>query len=204
MSQARGSSRSWVKSESKSRSRLRTWGALLALALAAGCGGPGSTPGPKQVRLPGLGFAVPEAWETRAPQTSMRIAEFMLPESNEQATLVIFRFQGGGGTADANVARWISQFRQPNGGPSGDVAKVTSSTRESLTLTQLDVRGSYEAQAMPGAPPTPALPDARLLALVVEGSGDPYYFKLLGPTPVIDRWEPAWVELVASLAPNAE
>jgi len=57
---------------------------------------------------------------------------------------------------------------------------------------------------MPGAPAQPNLSDARLLALVVEGSGDPYYFKLLGPTPVIDRWETAWTELVTSIAPDAE
>jgi len=57
---------------------------------------------------------------------------------------------------------------------------------------------------MPGAPAQGPFPDARLLALVVEGSGDPYYFKLLGPTPVIDRWESAWTELVTSIAPDAE
>jgi hypothetical protein len=173
---------------------------LLALALAA-CGGAGG-PSAKPVRIPGLGFSVPDAWETRPPQTSMRIAEFALPESNGEATLVVFRFPGAAGTADANIARWISQFRQPNGGPSGDVAKVTSTTRAPLTLTQLDVRGRYDAQAMPGAPPQAPIDDARLLALIVEGTGDPYYFKLLGPTPVIDRWETAWVDLVASLAPQ--
>jgi len=117
------------------------WGAVLSLAPLA-CGG-ATGPAPKTVRVPGLGFTVPGQWETRAPQNEMRVAEFVLPESNGEATLVLFRFPGGGGSADANVARWISQFRQPGGGPSGDKAKVTSTTRPPLTLTQLDVRGSY-------------------------------------------------------------
>jgi len=192
------------QSPARSQSWVLTLGGVLALGFLAACGASGSAPETKPVRVSGLGFSVPAAWEARTPQTNMRVAEFALPESGGEATLVLFRFPGGGGSADANIARWISQLRQPDGGPSGDQAKVTSSERPPLKITQLDVRGAYEAQAMPGAPPQGAIPDARLLALVVEGSGDPYYFKLLGPAAVVDRWQPAWVDLVASLAAHAD
>lgn len=147
--------------------------------------------GTRSERVPGLTYEIPSAWERQEPETGMRLAQYRVPGPGGDASLILFRFPGGG-SADANVARWIGQFQQPDGSSSTERASVQNSSRGDLSLTRLDVRGLYEGQQMPGAPPQPAIEDARLLALVVEGPGDPYFFKLLGPSATVDTWADAW------------
>jgi hypothetical protein len=185
------------------------WALLGACALAlclGACGGQERTPstgsvaagGSERIRIPGLSFAVPEGWQSQEPQTSMRLAEYTVPGPGGEASLVIYRFPGGG-SAQANVERWIGQFQGASGADARASAQVQSSQRDGLTLTSLDVSGSYEGQQMPGAPAQPGIANARLLALVVEGSDDPYFFKLLGPAETVSQWAPAWAELTGSV-----
>jgi len=162
---------------------------------------PSEASGPVRTeKVAGLQYVVPTAWSAEQPASSMRAAQYALPGDAGEAQLVLFRFPGGGGSADANVARWISQFSQPDGSSSQDRAQVQNATVNGLQVTRLDVRGTYGGQQMPGAPPQPAIEDGRLLALVVEGPGDPYFFKLLGPASTVARWESDFDALAQSLA----
>jgi len=151
-------------------------------------------------RVAGLTFEVPAPWSSRPPRSSMRLAEFAVPGPAGEADLTVFRFPGGGGTAQANVARWVGQFEQPDGVPSMDRAVVEAAEQGGLTLTRVDISGRYEGTQMPGAPAQPPLEDGRLLALIVEGSGDPYFFKLQGPAPTVATWVEAWKALTQSVA----
>jgi hypothetical protein len=75
-----------------------------------------------------LKFDTPQGWVTKAPGSSMRVAEFTLPKvagDAEDAALAIFFFGGQGGSVQANLDRWISQMTQPDGRPSKDLAKTT-------------------------------------------------------------------------------
>jgi hypothetical protein len=166
---------------------------------ASGATAPVGSAAVKPVELPGLTFSVPEGWESIPPQSSMRVAEFNLPGSAGVASLTVFRFPGGAGTAQANVSRWVGQFQKPDGSSVQDSAKVDVQEREGLKLTTLDVSGNYGGQQMPGAPEQPAIQDARLLALVVEGSGDPYFFKLVGPAATVEQWSSGWQGMAGSM-----
>ncbi len=146
----------------------------------------------------GLTFPAPAKWQARQPSTSMRLAEYAVPGSGGEASLVIFRFPGGG-SAQANIDRWVGQFQgaaQSNGGKG---PAIQQQQRDGLTLTTLDVSGDYEGAQMPGAPPQPPIQGARLLALVIEGKGDPYFLKLQGPGATIGEWADAWANVVASI-----
>jgi hypothetical protein len=182
--------------------------AALALLLgAAGCGGEGGSgavgagapAAAQKVAVPGLSFAVPQAWKAQKAQTNMRLAEYTVPGSGGEASLVLYRFANGGGSAQANVERWVGQFTNAQGGPPTDTAAVKQEQRDGLTLTTLDVSGNYAGQQMPGAPAQPSIQGARLLALVVEGSGPPYFFKLLGPAATVTESIDAWNALSASV-----
>ena len=199
--------------ETRRAGRAIRLGALGALLLA--CGGspqgggasdsasvdaaPASAGAARVENLAGLRFEIPEGWASQQPSTSMRLAEYRVSGPGGDAELVVFRFPGGGGSADANVSRWVSQFSQPDGSDSGDRAVVQRAENAGLKLTRLDVRGSYQGQQMPGAPAQPAIADARLLALVVEGTGDPYFFKLLGPADAVAPWTDAWDVMTQSM-----
>lgn len=140
----------------------------------------------------GLVLLVPKEWTTRPTRGGMRKAEFALPGPGGEAELIVYRFRGGAGGGQANIDRWKGQV---SGG------EATDGTREvnGLKVAHVDVTGRYAGQSMPGAPPQPAIDDARLLAAAIEGQGDPYYLKLIGPRATVDSWAAAWERLLAGL-----
>jgi hypothetical protein len=147
----------------------------------------------------GLKMMVPSEWVRVPGSGSMRKAEFTLPGPGGDVNLVVYRFEGGAGSTQQNIERWKQQIKAGE----GTEAETSEIEAGGLKVTSLDVRGAYAGQSMPGAPPQPAVADARLLAAAIEGVGDPWYFKLVGPAGTIDVWSAAWTALLAELAPVA-
>jgi hypothetical protein len=150
----------------------------------------------------GLVMQVPSEWTREDPTTpgGMRKAELVLPGPGGDARLVVYRFPGGAGGAQANIDRWQSQIEP---GPGGE-AQIRELEVGGLKIAALDSAGRFVGQSMPGAPPQPAIDNARLLAAAIEGSGDPFYLKLVGPKPTIDLWASAWTTLLENLAQSSE
>ena len=162
------------------------------------------TPG-GQVRaetVDGIKLAVPTEWTRKPGANPMRLAEFVLPGPGGEVTLVVSRFAGGGGDAAANVARWKTQFTKADGAPVDDAHEKTTE-RAPLKVTTVDIQGTNIAPVTPGAPERYNEPDSRLLGVIVEGAGDPYFFKAAGPAKTLDVWEPAVRTLADSIAPGA-
>jgi len=160
--------------------------------------GAGATSTAQTASVGGLSFPAPPEWNSQQPRTPMRLAEYAVPGPGGDASLVIFRFPGGG-SAQANIDRWVSQFGGAASSNGGAGPKIEKQERDGLILTSLDVSGDYQGQQMPGAPEQPALTSARLLALVVDGKGDPYFLKLQGPAATVGEWTEAWSQLVAGI-----
>ena len=82
-----------------------------------------------------LTFTRPAAWVDRAPASSMRVAEFVVPKASgdtEDGELIVYYFGGTGGTVEANLQRWASQFQ------SGTDPIRSTATVNGLRLTNLD------------------------------------------------------------------
>src|SRR4030095_4055122 len=66
-----------------------------------------------------LRFKAPEAWVTEKPTSSMRVAQYKLPKTEgdkDDGSLVLYYFGSSqGGTAQANIDRWIGKMQQPDG-----------------------------------------------------------------------------------------
>jgi hypothetical protein len=150
--------------------------------------------------IDGIKASVPTEWTRKPGANPMRLAEFVLPGPGGEVTLVVSRFAGGGGDAAANVARWKTQLTKPDGSPVDDAHEKTSE-RPPLKVTTVDITGTNVAPVTPGAPERYNEPDSRLLGVIVEGAGDPYFFKAVGPAKTLDVWEPAVRTLADSLAP---
>lgn len=150
--------------------------------------------------LAGLSFSTPTEWIKKPGSNSMRLAEYTLPGPGGEVTLVVSRFAGGGGDAAANVQRWKTQLAGPDGAPVTD-AKVQTALRPPLTVTTVDISGTNVAPVTPGSPERYEEPNSRLLGAIVEGDGDPYFFKAVGPAPTLATWEPAFITFAASIAP---
>lgn len=189
---------------------------LLALAIVTclACGKPASEPAAKgsadattkaelttsgktrEETVDGLVMTVPEAWERAPSRSSMRKGELVLSGAGGEARLVIYRFEGGAGSAAQNIERWSSQMEPKAGGE----PKTSELEANGLRISSIDVSGRFAGQSMPGMPAQPPIEDARLLAASIEGSGDPYYLKLVGSAATVDPWVPAWNEMLSKLA----
>ena len=180
---------------------LRCCLAAIALAAAGACSKPASEPppaprpasahGPQTAGDGKLKFTAPAGWMARAPSSSMRQAEYTLPRAEgdtEDAELVVFYFHGQGGSVQANVDRWIGQFKKPDGSPASDSAKVSHKQSRGIPLTVVDVSGTYGGGGPMMGSSAPK-PDFRMLAAVAEASGGPWFFKLTGPARTVAKWE---------------
>jgi hypothetical protein len=149
----------------------------------------------REVVVDGLKMSVPIEWVQAPGVSAMRKAEFTLPGPGGDVALVVYRFEGGAGSAEKNIERWRGQMELA----AGTQAEPIVLEANGLKLSGVDLRGRFAGQSMPGAPAQPPVDDARLLAVAIEGSGDPYYFKLVGSAKTIDLWAAAWTELLATL-----
>jgi hypothetical protein len=141
------------------------------------------------VQAGSLHFTAPPTWKTRPAASAMRVAEFVVPRvasDAEDADVVLYFFGGSGGSVDANIERWVGQFRAADGGP---VSKPTRTSQKSgsLTITSIDVSGTYVAEVRPGSKERFNKPGFRMLATVVETPKGPYFVKFTGPAGTVTQ-----------------
>src|SRR5260221_1363044 len=131
-----------------------------------------------------LTFAAPTAWRARPAAGAMRVAELVVPKAAgdpEDAEVIVYFFGGSGGSAGANIDRWIGQMQQPDGSASKDTARRETQTINGLKVATVDVSGTFVAEVRPGATERYNKPGFRLRAAVVETPRGPYYIKMTGP-----------------------
>ncbi len=135
-----------------------------------------------------LTFEVPKEWETQPVASPMRVAQFVVPGPGGDAEMVVFRFAGGAGGIDANIARWKGQFVAPEGKSIDEITQTSKFEAGKLAVTMVDITGHYKAAERPGSSTMIDEADYRMLAAIVEGAGDPFFFKLLGPGKTVALW----------------
>lgn len=182
---------------------------LVALLACCACSGKGSsaTSAPQsnssQTNTTGdLRFKVPDGWTTEKPSSSMRLAQYKLPRAEgdkDDGSLVLYYFGSNqGGTAQANIDRWIGQMQQPDGSSSKDKAKTDTMTVNGLKVTTVDVTGTYTAEMAPGSQSFHNDENYRLRAAVIETPKGNYFVKLAGPAKTIARWDQAFMDYLKS------
>src|SRR5262245_23625002 len=179
---------------------------LLAALTAAACHGQAtSTPPANSAQTSSTGelrFKPPDVWVTEKPSSSMRVAQYKLPKvegDKDDGSLVLYYFGSNqGGTAQANIDRWIGQIQQPDGSSSTDKAKTETLTINGLKVTTVDVAGTYTAEMAPGSGSFHNDENYRLRAAVVETPKGNYFVKLAGPAKTIARWDQSYSEYLKS------
>ena len=150
-----------------------------------------------------LDFEPPDDWIVEDVASPMRVAQFVLPKADgdaEDASLVVYFFGGAGGSVEANLERWTNQMLQPDGRPSTDVATTTSFLVDELTVTTLDVPGTFSAEVRPGSGMRYHKPDFRLKAAVIDTPNGPYFFKLTGPNLTVLRWNDQFATFIETVS----
>ncbi len=178
---------------------------------AAPAAGPhGSTPGavaPQTLeKLPdgrrALGpfsIDVPADWVEKPSTSNMRAAQFQLPAASGEAELIVYYFgEAGAGSVEANIDRWLSQFQQPDGKPSREVAKIEKAQLAGQEATLVSLSGRYVA-APPGGGTPVDKPDQGLQAAIVPSPKGPYYFRMMGPESAVQAQAPQFRAALDSL-----
>ena len=149
-----------------------------------------------------LRFTAPDGWTARQTSSAMRIAEFVLPKAAgdpEDGELVVYFFGGSGGSVEANIERWIGQTQQPDGRASRDAARRTDRTVNGLSVTLLDISGTYIAEVRPGSTERHNKPGFRMRTAVVTTPRGPYFVKAVGPASTMERWSGEFDAFIGSL-----
>lgn len=147
-----------------------------------------------------LTFTAPPVWQSRPAASAMRVAEFVVPRAPgdpEDGEVIVYFFGGTGGSVDANVQRWIGQFRRPEGAPA-DGGRTTFNVGD-LKVTTVDVSGTYVAEVRPGSTERHNKPNFRMRAAVVETPKGPYFVKFTGPANTVKAASAAFDGFIKSL-----
>ncbi len=181
--------------------------AVALICCACGKNSVATAPGNKAAPANGeLHYKVPEGWREEKPNSNMRVAQYKLPKAegdSADAELVVYYFgQGQGGSAQANIDRWLNQMQQPDGSPSKEKAKIENMTVNGMPVTTVDVLGKYNGgMASPGAAPsaTPAdMSNYRMRAAIIETPKGSYFVKSTGPQKTVSHWDQAYTDYIKS------
>ncbi len=152
---------------------------------------------PQTVALLDYHATVPAAWTFRKPSSTMRLAEYVAGSAGGAEVVVYFFGPSQGGTVDANLARWKSQFSNPSGAPVDE--KISHEKSGAFPLTIAEYHGTYARGTGAGSAPDEARPDHVLLAIVAETPKGTLFFQLFGPTAAVAAQRTAFLAFVHSL-----
>jgi len=132
----------------------------------------------------GLKLNVPETWKSGKPSSRLRLAQFAIPAAKgdtEEGELALFNF-GAGGSAKANIDRWIGQFQSDE-----REVKVKQGEVEAGKYFFVGITGTYmKPIGPPIAGQKKATPGSRMLGVIlgIEDKGI-YFFKMTGPDKTV-------------------
>lgn len=135
----------------------------------------------------GVSWTAPAEWKAQ-PERPMRAATYSIPAvkgDSEPAELAVFYFgEGKGGGVEANVKRWVNQFKKADGSSLEKEAKTKQEQIAGFPVTVVDVKGTYSGGGPMMGPTTPK-PGFRLLGAIVDSPGGALFFKLTGPEKTV-------------------
>jgi hypothetical protein len=145
----------------------------------------------------GIRWKAPAAWK-QSPDRPMRAATYAAPAASgdkEPGEVAVFYFgPGQGGGVQANIDRWIAQFTTKSGAP-----KTAKSTVAGMTVTTVDLSGTYGASAGPMAPTKVEKPGFRLLGAIVEAPQGAVFFKFTGPAATVAAHQAAFQTMIKAI-----
>lgn len=145
-----------------------------------------------------LKWAPPAGWTKQTPSSGMRRAQYKITGPGGDAECVVFYFgPGQGGDTKGNIARWIDQFRQPDGKPVTD-ARTREIKVGDVPVTMVEVAGTYVG-GMGGAPTNGDRPNYMLLGAIADGPDAKWFFRATGPRATLEAQRGAFDTMIRSI-----
>jgi hypothetical protein len=141
--------------------------------------------------------AVPISWQVIKPSSKMRLAQFAISDER-QAEVVVFYFGvGQGGGAQANIDRWVSQFKPVNGKPVQPRVKNLTTTG-GFAVTWVEIQGDY-ARGVGVGPIGDFKSDRMLIAAITETPHGNLYIQFHGDNKTILEHRDEFSQFVMAL-----
>jgi len=125
-------------------------------------------------------FTQPASWEWVQSSSPMRKAQLKVPDPKGKGAgeVVFFHFgPGDGGGTQANVDRWLSQFKE---GRDKINAKTEDKALGGHKVTYVNAAGTY-ISGMPGGGTTSSMSDYALAGAIIESDKGSVFIKMTGP-----------------------
>jgi hypothetical protein len=141
---------------------------------------------------------VPSTWTPRAPASTMRLAEYVVPtDAKGSAEVIVYFFgKGQGGNVDANLARWKAQFSTSDGSPVPEV--ITRDTGGPFPITFAEYRGNYRRGIGTGAADSVRIGQT-LIAGIAETPRGTLFIQLFGNSARVAEERAAFLTFVRGL-----
>ncbi len=153
----------------------------------------GATGGAGTAKQSSIVWKAPDAWPVVNHPSPMRLATYKIPKADGDAEDGELTVTQVGGDVQSNIQRWSKQF---DGAPA---PKTSERTAGDMKVTIVELEGTFSGMAMPGQAGASPKPDYAMLAAIVEGPGDPHFFKLTGPKKTVEAARGGFDELVGSV-----
>jgi hypothetical protein len=155
-------------------------------AAAAGQGGEIALAGGK------LLMKVPPQWKAVPPKSQIVQYEFAAPANEEQSEhQARITIMAAGGSIDANIDRWYTQFEQPDGKPTKDKSKYEKFQAGGQTVHWVEIPGTFkDAGGGPFAPQrAPVMREKyRMLGAIIETEKmGQHFIKITGPEKTVEQ-----------------
>jgi len=113
---------------------------------------------------------------------------------------------GAGGSVEANLERWYSQFSQPDGGSTKEKSSTKKLRVANRDVTFVDITGTYRDAPMGPFAGGQAIdrPGYRMLAAIVEGEDGNYFLKFYGPATTLDAHAAAFQKMIEGMVPASK
>src|SRR4051794_37676221 len=152
--------------------------------------------GPKTFSVSEFTFTRPATFEWVPANSPMRKAELKVEskDKKDKAEVIFFYFgdSNGGGT-QANVDRWLSQFKEPREKLN---SKVDTAKINNHAVTFVQAEGTYMS-GMPGGPKTPQ-PNAMLVGAILESPKGNVFVRMTGPAGLVKEAQGECKKLIES------
>ena len=146
-----------------------------------------------------ISYKLPDDWKAISSDKQFRLLEISL-ETDEDFSLVVFNNIQG--TADQNIDRWISQFKQDETFDRESII-IKRDSLDSKYLTSIEMYGTYEVPRMGNnSAPVVVQSNYGLLGGVVEFPNSLYFLKAVGNNELIKENSVSFEEFLYSIELN--
>jgi hypothetical protein len=173
---------------------------VVPAVLVAACTALAAEPAVAQTTVTLLDYhtTVPPNWTPRAPASTMRLAEYVIPTNAQgSAEVVVYFFgKGQGGNVDANLARWKAQFSTGDGSPVPET--IVRDSTGIFPITFAEYRGNYRRGIGTGSADS-VRTGQTLVAGIAETPRGTLFIQLFGTSARVAEEKAAFLKFVRGL-----